>query len=49
MHDKTLATLEFDKILARLAVLCWTAAGRTLVSQPLVLSLSKDEQRERLG
>jgi hypothetical protein len=28
MHDKTLTTLEFDKVLARLAVVRWTAAGR---------------------
>jgi hypothetical protein len=38
MNPKTLATLEFDKILARLAGLCQTTA-------PLTLSLSKGERR----
>jgi len=64
MNLKTLATLEFDKVLARLAALWRAAAGCTfaphplmvrqahherVLPQPLVLSLSKDEQRECLG
>ena len=46
MNPKTLSTLEFDKILARLAGHTAFSAGRALAPQPLVLSLSKDEPQE---
>ena len=50
MHEKTLTTLDFDKVLARLARHTSFSAGRWLhpCTQPLVLSLSKDEAREYL-
>jgi dsDNA-specific endonuclease/ATPase MutS2 len=47
LNPKTLATLEFDKILARLADLCQTTAGRELAPYPLTLSLSKGERSLR--
>jgi len=47
MKPKTLVTLEFDKILGRLARHTAFSAGRALAPQPLVLSLSKGEQEER--
>ncbi len=55
MNPKTLATLEFDKILARLARHTTFSAGRALAPhppalapQPLVLSPSKDEPQDRV-
>jgi hypothetical protein len=49
MHGKTLTAVGFYKVLPGVTTLFWTAAACTFAPQPLVLSLSKDEQRECPG
>src|SRR3989304_2015 len=49
MNPKSLTTLEYDKIIARLAALCETPAGRAPAAPPLPPSDSPDAlRRQRL-